>query len=57
MKIYEEQNMHSIWNNTVTDYFTISNGVNRVAFCRQYYSVCTWTSSYHGSDILVWAVI
>ena len=27
MKIYEEQNMRIRWNNTVTDYFTISNGV------------------------------
>ena len=27
MKIYEEQNMRIRWNNVVTDYFTISNGV------------------------------
>ena len=29
MKIYEEQNMHIRWNNAVTDYFTISNGVKQ----------------------------
>ena len=29
MKIYEEQNMRIRWNNTVTDYFTISNGVKQ----------------------------
>ena len=31
--------------------------LNKVVFCRQYCSVYTWTNSYHGSDILVWAVI
>ena len=29
MKIYEEQNMRIRWKNTVTDYFTISNGVKQ----------------------------
>ena len=29
MKIYEEQNMRIRWNNAVTDYFTISNGVKQ----------------------------
>ena len=29
MKIYEEQNMRIRWNSTVTDYFTISNGVKQ----------------------------
>ena len=29
MKIYEEQYMHIRWNNAVTDYFTISNGVKQ----------------------------
>ena len=29
MKIYEEQNMRIRWNNTVTDYFTINNGVKQ----------------------------
>ena len=29
MKIYEEQNMRIRWNNTVTDCFTISNGVKQ----------------------------
>ena len=29
IKIYEEQNMRIRWNNTVTDYFTISNGVKQ----------------------------
>ena len=28
-KIYEEQNMRIRWNNAVTDYFTISNGVKQ----------------------------
>ena len=27
MKIYEEQQMRIRWNNSVSDYFTISNGV------------------------------
>ena len=29
MKIYEEQNMRIRWNNTIADYFTISNGVKQ----------------------------
>ena len=29
MQIYEGQNMRIRWNNTVTDYFTISNGVKQ----------------------------
>ena len=29
MKIYEEQNMRIRWNNAVTDYFTVSNGVKQ----------------------------
>ena len=29
MKIYEEKNMRIRWNNAVTDYFTISNGVKQ----------------------------
>ena len=29
MKIYEEQKMRIRWNNAVTDYFTISNGVKQ----------------------------
>ena len=29
MKIYEVQNMRIRWNNTVTDYFTISNGIKQ----------------------------
>ena len=29
MKIYEEQQMRIRWNNSVSDYFTISNGVKQ----------------------------
>ena len=29
MKIYEEQQMRIRWNNSVSDYFTISNGVQQ----------------------------
>ena len=29
MKIYEEQQMRIRWNNAVSDYFTISNGVKQ----------------------------
>ena len=36
MKIYKEQNMRIRWNNTVTDYFTISNGVKQAVICMVY---------------------
>ena len=29
MKIYEEQQMRIRWNNSISDYFTISNGVKQ----------------------------
>ena len=45
MKIYEEQQMRIRWNNSVSDYFTISNVLNRVVCCLQYCLVYTYTSS------------
>ena len=55
MKFYEEQNMRIRWNNAVTDYSTISNGVKQGGVLSP-----KWFNLYLDqliSDILVWSVI